>query len=112
MQLLRPALAAASARSPADPARVVITSSASAYRGALRWDTFRAGAARDKRSTQELYDQSKLGNAVVAIEAARRFQAHNIVVTFVNPGIVKTELTRHTSTMQMRVIVSCGGRET
>jgi retinol dehydrogenase-12 len=111
MRLLLPALTAASASAPTDPARVVVTSSSSAYAGALRWDTFRAGAARDKRSTQDLYNQSKLGNAVVAIEAARRFQAQNVVVTFVNPGIVKTELARNASAMQMRMIVRCFGHE-
>jgi retinol dehydrogenase-12 len=111
MRLLLPALAAASASTPADPARVVITSSASVYLGALRWDTFRAGAERDKRSTQDLYDQSKLGNAVVAVEAASRFSAQNVAVTFVNPGIIKTELTRNASAVQMRVIVSRTERE-
>jgi retinol dehydrogenase-12 len=83
----------------------VITSSGSAYRGALRWDTFRAGAARDQQSTQALYNQSKLANAVVAVEAARRLQAQNIVVAFVNPGIIKTDLARHASAIEMRVIV-------
>ncbi|KAH9928034.1 NAD(P)-binding protein [Epithele typhae] len=79
-ELLLPALAAAGG------ARVVTTSSAGAYLGTLEYATMRDGPARRAKTTEELYYQSKLGNAVVAHQAAKRYADKGVVSISVNPG--------------------------
>lgn len=59
-ELLMPALLAGVASSPDRHARIVTTTSSSAYLGKLRYDTFKDGPARLKSSRDALYTQSKL----------------------------------------------------
>ena len=83
---LMPALVAGAQTSPDKHARVITTSSGGAYLGKLQYDTMRDGAARRKKTTEDLYFQSKLGNAVVAHQIAKRYADRGIVSISVNPG--------------------------
>jgi retinol dehydrogenase 12 len=106
MQLLIPALERGAQSSPDKHSRVVHTSSSAIYLDPkIYWDTFMPGPARTKRSPIDLYNQSKAGNVVVSREAARRYADKNILFTAVNPGNIKTELTRHTTKLQLFFIV-------
>ena len=58
-ELLLPALLAGVKSSPDAHARIITTSSSSAYLSTLDWDTFQDGVARRKMSTESLYNQSK-----------------------------------------------------
>ncbi|KAI0263268.1 NAD(P)-binding protein [Gloeopeniophorella convolvens] len=92
VQLLLPALQAATANSPTHAkARVVSVSSSVHYLAkGIDFDAIMDGSARRKVASRELYVRSKFGNAVVACELARP----------VNPGNLKTELQRHASKLQ------------
>ena len=63
-ELLMPALLEGVKTSPDHHARVVTTSSGGAYMSPLYWDTFKDGTARRKKTTEELYYQSKLVRGV------------------------------------------------
>ena len=63
-ELLMPALLEGVKTSPDHHARVVTTSSGGAYMSPLHWDTFKDGTARRKKTTEELYYQSKLVGGV------------------------------------------------
>lgn len=54
-----PALFRGKASSPDGRARIITTSSASAYLSTLQWGTFKDGQARRKLSKYALYNQSK-----------------------------------------------------
>jgi retinol dehydrogenase-12 len=87
-KLLVPSLLAA------DEPRVVHTASLASRGGVIQFDTMRGkDAARSTKSTAWLYNQSKLGNVIVAREFAQRYPG--IVSTSLNPGNIRTELTRH-----------------
>ncbi|KAI0642276.1 NAD(P)-binding protein [Trametes meyenii] len=94
-KLLMPALLRGAASSPDGRARVVATSSGYAYVGRMRLDTLADGPARRKVSTEDLYNQSKLGDVLVAFELARRYGAQGIVSTALHPGVLKTDLLSH-----------------
>ncbi|KAI0704511.1 NAD(P)-binding protein [Cerioporus squamosus] len=94
-QLLLPALLKGKGSSPDGHARVVVTSSAYAYLGHLNFETFKDGPERRKMSTEELYNQSKLADVLVAFELARRYGEQGIVTVALHPGILKTDLMRH-----------------
>ncbi|KAI0754737.1 NAD(P)-binding protein [Daedaleopsis nitida] len=93
--LLIPALLAGVKTSPDHHARILTTSSAGAYLNTLHFDTFKDGLARRKTSADALYFQSKLGNAIVARQFAKRYGDKGIISISVNPGNIKTELQRH-----------------
>ncbi|KAI0052001.1 NAD-P-binding protein [Auriscalpium vulgare] len=95
-QLLLPALLAATSASPAhEKARVVTTSSSGSFlTNDVFWDSIVDGPARRKRQPYPLYFSSKFANVVVARELARR-HGDNLVSTSLNPGNLKTELSRH-----------------
>ena len=63
-ELLLPALDAGARSSPDGRARVITTSSGGAYLGKLQYDTMRDGEARRKKTTEDLYFQSKLVRTV------------------------------------------------
>jgi NAD(P)-dependent dehydrogenase (short-subunit alcohol dehydrogenase family) len=107
MELLVPALERGAMSSPDKHSRVVHTSASAVYLGPnIDFDTIYPGPARDKKSKYDLYSQSKAGNCTVAREAARRYADKNIVVTSVNPGNIRTELTRYTTSTELWLIVS------
>ncbi|KAH9849461.1 clathrin adaptor complex small chain-domain-containing protein [Lenzites betulinus] len=94
-QLLMPALIAGAQTSPDGHARVVTTSSSSAYVGEMRFDTFKDGPARRKLASDALYSQSKLGNAIVSNQTAKRYKDKGIVAISLNPGNIQSDLQRH-----------------
>lgn len=103
-ELLVPALAAAAKSSPDGHSRVVTTSSSGAYLESLHYDTFRDSPKRKKLGRQALYFQSKLGNAMVAREAAKRYADKGILSFTCNPGNLNTELPRYATPFQQAVI--------
>jgi retinol dehydrogenase-12 len=106
MELLTPALGAGARTSSDARSRVVWTSSSGSYFGIHNLDLYKPSPARDKRAAFDIYNDSKLANVVVAREAARRYADKDIVVTSVNPGNLRTELTRYTTPLQLWFIVS------
>ncbi|KAI0365671.1 NAD(P)-binding protein [Pilatotrama ljubarskyi] len=94
-ELLMPALLAGVASAPDHHTRVITTSSSGAYFDTLHWDTFKDGPARRKMNSQSLYFQSKLGNAVVANQVAKRYADKGIISISVNPGNIRSELQRY-----------------
>ena len=55
-----PALVAGTHTSHDHHARVITTSSAASYLDTLHWETFKDGPARRRKTTNALYNQSKL----------------------------------------------------
>ncbi|RPD56662.1 NAD(P)-binding protein [Lentinus tigrinus ALCF2SS1-7] len=96
-ELLMPTLLEGVKTSPEHHARIVTTSSGGAYMSTLHWDTFKDGPARRKKTTEDLYYQSKFGNAVVAHQIAKRYSDRGIVSIAVNPGSIRTDLQRNVS---------------
>ncbi|KAI0772872.1 NAD(P)-binding protein [Trametes elegans] len=104
-ELLLSALVAGAQSSPDHHARVVTTSSSGAYAlPPLPWDTFKDGPARRKLSTESLYFHSKLGNAIVAHQTAKRYADKGIVSISVNPGNIRSELMRHAPSFRRKVV--------
>ncbi|GJE98571.1 NAD(P)-binding protein [Phanerochaete sordida] len=103
-ELLVPALAAAAKGAPDGHSRVVTTSSSGAYLEGLHYDTFRDSPKRKKLGKQGLYFQSKLGNAMVAREAAKRYAEKGILSFTCNPGNLNTELQRYATPFQQAFI--------
>ncbi|KAI0823263.1 NAD(P)-binding protein [Trametes gibbosa] len=96
-ELLMPALLAGVQTSPDHHARIITTSSSGAYVGEMRFDTFKDSPARQKTPTDLLYYQSKLGNAIVAHQTAKRYADKGIIAISVNPGNIQTDLQRYLS---------------
>ncbi|KAH9917183.1 uncharacterized protein B0H18DRAFT_1035790 [Fomitopsis serialis] len=94
-ELLLPALFAGVNSSPDHHARVVTTSSSGAYLNTLDWDTFQESPKRKKTSSAVLYNQSKLANAIVARQIAKRYADKGIISLSLDPGGIDTELQRH-----------------
>ncbi len=104
-QLLLPALLKGKATSGDDHARVVTTSSPYAYVGHIDFDTFKDGPARQNMSTEALYQQSKLADIIVSFELARRYGPQGVVSVTLHPGILKTDLLRHTNFVKRAALV-------
>ncbi|KAI0350182.1 NAD-P-binding protein [Trametes cingulata] len=98
-ELLMPALLAGVQSSPDHHARVITTSSSRAYVETLHWETFKDGPARRKMPLGNLYSQSKLGNAVVAHQLAKRYADKGIISISVDPGNIDTDIQRHRSAL-------------
>ncbi|PCH40328.1 NAD(P)-binding protein [Wolfiporia cocos MD-104 SS10] len=94
-QLLVPALVAGKRASPDHHARIITTSSAAAMSGFINWDTLKDGPVRRARSTRAMYAQSKLANAIVARQLAKRYADQGIISMSVDPGSIRTDLQRH-----------------
>ncbi|RPD56664.1 NAD(P)-binding protein [Lentinus tigrinus ALCF2SS1-7] len=94
-ELLMSALLTGVKSSPDNHARVVTTSSSSAYLTTLDYDTFKDTPQRKKLSPERLYNQSKFGNVVVARQVAKRYADKGIISISVNPGYIQSELQRH-----------------
>ncbi|KAI1791837.1 NAD(P)-binding protein [Ganoderma leucocontextum] len=105
-QLLLPALLKGKASSGDDHARVITTSSPYAYIGHLDFDTFKDSPVRQKMSTEALYQQSKLADIIVSFELARRYGPQGIVSVTLHPGILKTDLLRHTNFVKRAALES------
>ncbi|KAI0686994.1 NAD(P)-binding protein [Earliella scabrosa] len=103
-ELLMPALLAGVKTSPDHHARVITTSSSGAYLETLHWDTFKDTPARRKMTDQMLYFQSKLGNAIVARQVAKRYADQGIISISLNPGNIQSELQRHLPKLLRRIL--------
>ncbi|KAF7368945.1 NAD(P)-binding protein [Mycena venus] len=79
------------------PARVVNTASLSAelFGQDINYNTLKESPAREKMGAQKLYHQSKFGNVAFSNELFRRYGNQGIVSVALNPGNLKTGLTRH-----------------
>jgi retinol dehydrogenase-12 len=100
-------LAAGAASSPDGKARVINTASSAADSGSgINFNTFRDSQTRTKKGTHYLYFQSKLGNVLVSNAMARKWAADNIISVSLNPGNLKSELQRHSSSLVKFVFVS------
>ncbi|KAK0454295.1 NAD(P)-binding protein [Armillaria borealis] len=92
-KLLLPALLSTEGK-----ARVVTTSSSGIYLNLgnkILFETLKDGPARKTKSSSDLYIQSKVGDAMFALELARRYGDKGIVSISLNPGNLKTDLDRH-----------------
>ncbi|KAF9484233.1 NAD(P)-binding protein [Pholiota conissans] len=95
-KLLIPALLAGAKSSPDGVARVVNTSSsASLLTSDVDFNTLTDTEARKKKSSINLYWQSKLGNVLFANELNRRYRDQGIVATSLNPGNIDSNLQRY-----------------
>jgi len=95
--LLLPTLSETAKASPPGTVRVITTSSSASFffpKSDIDYETLRSGNARDKMGTQTLYAQSKLGNALVAREIARRYGSEGIISISLNPGNITSDLQR------------------
>lgn len=85
--------------------RVINTSSnghAGAPKGGFKFDD-----PNKLSSKWEAYGQSKWSNIIVADEIAKRYGPKGITAHSLNPGVIKTELTRYGSFIERNMIVSC-----
>ncbi len=82
--------------------------------GHLEFETFEDRPKRRELSTEELYNQSKLADVLVAFELAWRYGEQGLVAVALHPGISNTDLMRHISAVKRAAIVRswrvCGER--
>lgn len=108
LQLLKPALVhAAESAEKAGSVRIVILSSSGhtllpTKKMLQNWDPSDAGAK--EYGPQPLYGRSKLGNLHTVQRLADELESKGVVVVGVHPGNIRTELQRHSSSIQKRVI--------
>jgi len=106
-KLLLPTLIATAAER-GKPSRVIHTASSTAQthpaEEGIKIDTLVDGPARKKKSTEILYGQSKLGNVILSNEIARRYGDQGIVSISLNPGNLRSDLTRHIGGLKKKVI--------
>ena len=123
-KLLLPLMIESAKSSPDHKARVVNTSSSAHMFTTLNFEAFKDGPQRKKMQKERLYCQSKFvcdsllllwyrwltdlhqGNVVFAKELARRYGDQGIVSTSLNPGNLATDLQRHTTGIQKKIVVS------
>ncbi|KAF7972028.1 hypothetical protein HWV62_19245 [Athelia sp. TMB] len=104
-KLLLPTLLATASQCPAGKVRVVSSTSSAHYIGAFEFASFKDGPVRRSRLLPEtLYGQSKMGVVIFATELARRYGERGIISTSVNPGHVKSDLTRYMSPIKGAIV--------
>ncbi|KAF9230157.1 hypothetical protein BU15DRAFT_91176 [Melanogaster broomeanus] len=86
-KLVLPLLLSTAKSAPDGIARVVNTSSNGHWLSKLKLNT--------KESLFSLYGQSKTGNIIFSAELKRRYGDQGIVSTSLNPGAIRTEISRH-----------------
>ncbi|TDL26765.1 NAD(P)-binding protein [Rickenella mellea] len=87
-------------------ARVItVASNAGLMTDSIKFDTLKDGPARKKLSTTGLYIQSKFANLVDASELARQYGDQGIVSISLNPGALKSDLSRHVDSLIQRAIL-------
>ena len=105
-KLLLPTLLSTAKTSPDGTVRVVNTAfSGHTIVDKIDFDTLKDGPTRRKQSTEVLYQQSKLGDILIAFELARRYGDQGIVSVTLHPGILKTDLLRHTNFLKRAALV-------
>ncbi|KIO21352.1 hypothetical protein M407DRAFT_218308 [Tulasnella calospora MUT 4182] len=102
---LLPALLAGAKSSSDGKARVVNTASNGAtFINKIDFDALRDGPKRQKMGKLNLYYQSKLGNVVFSNELAKRYASQGIISHSLNPGSVKSDLSRHTPSLLLGLV--------
>ncbi|KZS99459.1 NAD(P)-binding protein, partial [Laetiporus sulphureus 93-53] len=91
-ELLMPALFAGAQSSPDHHARIITTSSGAAMLGHINFNSWKAGTSRQNVSVRFLYFQSKLANAIVARQIAKRYADRGIISISVDPGRLRCAL--------------------
>ncbi|KIL63262.1 hypothetical protein M378DRAFT_79922 [Amanita muscaria Koide BX008] len=97
-KLLLPILLSTSKNS-GEKVRIVTVSSLGHLFHPLDFESFTDTPARRKYSLLDLYGQSKFASIVFALELAKRYGNQGIVSTSLHPGMIKSELTRHMSSL-------------
>ncbi|KAJ7916734.1 hypothetical protein B0H13DRAFT_2231561 [Mycena leptocephala] len=93
-KLLLPSLVAAAASDPTT-GRVVNLTSVIHYIAVPNYHSFKDGPVRRKMHPADLYSQSKWANALFSAELARRYGDQGIISVAVNPGNLRTDLSKH-----------------
>ncbi|KAJ7312875.1 NAD(P)-binding protein, partial [Mycena albidolilacea] len=93
-KLLLPALLAAAASNPGAGRVVNLTSVIHYIAIDAKYNSFKDGPARRKMHPADLYSQSKWANAVFSAELARRYGDKGLVSIAVNPGNLRTNLSK------------------
>ncbi|KAF9233129.1 hypothetical protein BU15DRAFT_80436 [Melanogaster broomeanus] len=106
-KLLLPLLLSTAKSAPDGITRVVNTSSIGHWFSRLTFNTWKDGPARRKESLVSLYGQSKTGNIAFSAELKRRYGDQRIVSTSLNPGAIRTELSRHAGSL-MKAMTNWG----
>lgn len=82
------------------PSRIINVSSLAHTRGKIRFDDLQS---EQEYSPGPAYAQSKLANVLFTRELSKRLDDTDVLVTAVHPGLVKTELARHTSFAKSKI---------
>nr|XP_029507185.1 retinol dehydrogenase 11-like isoform X2 [Oncorhynchus nerka] len=80
------------------PARIVVVSSLAHNAG---WIRFHDLLSQGSYNSGLAYCQSKLANVLFARELARRVKGSSVTVNSVHPGLVRSELVRHSTIMSL-----------
>ncbi|PSR79872.1 hypothetical protein PHLCEN_2v6860 [Hermanssonia centrifuga] len=104
LKLLYPVLAASTV--PSSPSRIIWLASASQYffQAPMKYDTFKDGPARIKLGIHQHYCQSKFANVLLSFHLARTCHQDNIVSILVDPGNIKSDLNRHTTSFLFKIL--------
>ena len=82
------------------PSRIINVSSLAHVRGKIHFDDLQS---EQEYSPSSAYSQSKLANVLFTRELKKRLEDTDILVTAVHPGVVKTELARHTTFAKSKI---------
>jgi len=103
--LLLPALRAGAKSSPDGKSRVIHTSSyAGRFVDKIEYNTLLDTPARKKAFEYVLYSQSKLANAMISNEMAKRYVDEGIISVSLHPGFLSSDLLRHVSLWQLAMV--------
>jgi retinol dehydrogenase 12 len=100
-RILHPVIAKTAASSPSGSVRVIFTGSITIYSaptGGVDFEVLPTLANYDgkcKLDQNKLYAQSKAGNVLLSAEFARLYKNEGIVVVSLNPGNLRSQLSRH-----------------
>ena len=106
IRLLYPLLV--STTTPEDPSRIVWVASAVQYlvKPPINYDWFTDTEARGKQDTWSFYGQSKFATVQLVYALQRELGDKDDVVFFsLDPGNIKTDLTRHSQSFLFKVVV-------
>ncbi|KAF9232102.1 hypothetical protein BU15DRAFT_81615 [Melanogaster broomeanus] len=107
--LVLPLLLSTAKSAPDGIARVVNTSSNGHWMGKLNFNTWRDGPARRKQPKFHCMDRARQsGNIVFSAELKRRYGDQGIVSTSLNPGGIRTEITRHVRSFADAILLYAG----
>ncbi|THG97601.1 hypothetical protein EW026_g4430 [Hermanssonia centrifuga] len=70
----------------------------------MKYDTFKDGPARIKLGIDQHYCQSKFANVLLSLHLAKTCHQDNIVSIVVDPGNIKSDLNRHTTSFLFKIL--------